>query len=61
MLPLSNNNTSLLIVQDCWSQEPSKRPGFEHVIITIRGLLEGAATKQKVQKTISGMLCSLAA
>lgn len=41
-------------VQECWSQDPSKRPGFEHIIILIRGLLEGAVSKQKVQKTLTG-------
>ncbi len=50
--------------QDCWSQDPSKRPGFEHVIVSIRGLLEGATSKQKLQKTLMGTYtscCSLLA
>lgn len=41
-------------MQECWSQDPSKRPSFQHVIIQIRGLLEGAASKQKLQKTLTG-------
>lgn len=41
-------------VQECWSEDPSKRPGFEHVIVLIRGLLEGATSKQKLQKTLTG-------
>ena len=42
-------------LQACWSEDPSKRPAFEHVIVSIRGLLEGATNKQKLQKTLTGL------
>ena len=43
-------------LQECWSQDASSRPGFQHVIVSIRGLLEGATNKQKMQKTLTGLL-----
>ena len=41
--------------QECWSEDPSKRPRFEDIIISLRGLLEGANSKQKLQKTLTGI------
>ncbi|DBA83679.1 TPA: hypothetical protein ACH3X1_006228 [Trebouxia sp. C0004] len=51
--PLPGIADYVKLMQACWSQDPSKRPGFEHVIVSIRGLLEGATNKQKLQKTLT--------
>lgn len=40
--------------QDCWSEDVSKRPRFEDIIISLRGLLESAASRHKLQKTLTG-------
>ncbi|DBA72008.1 TPA: hypothetical protein ACH3X2_010748 [Trebouxia sp. C0005] len=50
--PLPGIADYIKLMQVCWSEDPSKRPGFEHVIVSIRGLLEGASSKQKLQKTL---------
>ena len=47
-------------LQECWGEDASSRPGFEHVIVSIRGLLEGATNKQKMQKTLTGALLACA-
>ena len=41
-------------LQDCWNEDASKRPRFEDIIISLRGLLESAANRHKLQKTLTG-------
>ena len=50
----------MLALQECWDEDPRKRPGFEHIIISVRGLLEGATNQHKLQKTLTGAPALLA-
>ena len=43
------------LLQDCWDEDASKRPRFEDIIISLRGLLESASNRHKLQKTLTGI------
>ena len=53
--PLPGIEDYLQLMQDCWHEDPSKRPRFEDIIISLRGLLESAANRHKLQKTLTGI------
>lgn len=44
----------VIVFQDCWSEDVLKRPRFEDIIISLRGLLESANNRHKLQKTLTG-------
>ena len=49
-----NSINFVFVFQDCWSEDVSKRPRFEDIIISLRGLLESANNRHKLQKTLTG-------
>ena len=57
--PLPGIEDYLQLMQDCWHEDPSKRPRFEDIIISLRGLLESAANRHKLQKTLTGIAAPL--
>ena len=57
--PLPGIQDYLQLMQDCWHEDPSKRPRYEDIIISLRGLLESAANRHKLQMTLTGFAAPL--
>ncbi|KAL0038253.1 hypothetical protein WJX79_010194 [Trebouxia sp. C0005] len=53
--PLPGIEDYIGLMQDCWSEDVSKRPRFEDIIISLRGLLESANNRHKLQKTLTAV------
>lgn len=53
--PLPGIEDYVGLMQDCWTEDPSKRPRFEDIIISLRGLLESANNRHKLQKTLTAV------
>ncbi|DBB01412.1 TPA: hypothetical protein ACH3X1_000077 [Trebouxia sp. C0004] len=51
--PLPGIDDYIGLMQDCWREDASKRPRFEDIIISLRGLLENANNRHKLQKTLT--------
>ncbi|DBB05340.1 TPA: hypothetical protein ACH3X3_010560 [Trebouxia sp. C0006] len=53
--PLPDIEDYIGLMQDCWSEDVLKRPRFEDIIISLRGLLESANNRHKLQKTLTAV------
>lgn len=51
--PLPGITGYIQLMQECWDENPQNRPSFEHIIISVRGLMESAANQHKLQKTLT--------